>query len=189
MTTPSNFFGVEQQLFDSYECNNEQEQEEDSEENDETSEEMLQTDLLNACHNHRVNAELKRRRLRRTARTRLNRHIGGGGRPAATTTKKRRKTQGVFWTDMNGVQHLVLPRQSWWFNAYVANPNLESESFHRKFRLRFRLPYAQYLELVLMLEADDSFSRWQTDSCQGQSCSNLTSSLDGTTISRTWVDI
>ena len=62
---------------------------------------------------------------------------------------------------MNGVQHLVLPRQSWWFDAYLANPNLESESFHdRNFRLRFRLPYAQYLELVLMLEADDSFRPW-----------------------------
>ena len=74
--------------------------------------------------------------------------------------KKRRRTLPISWTDIHGINWQVLPRQSWWFNAYLANPNLDSDVFHKKFRLRFRLPYAEFLELVQLLEQNDAFSRW-----------------------------
>ena len=66
----------------------------------------------------------------------------------------------MMYTDENGNKRRLLPRQSWWYNAYIDKPDLESEEFHRKFRLRFRLPYPQFIELVDFIENDDAFSRW-----------------------------
>lgn len=74
--------------------------------------------------------------------------------------KKRRRTLPICWTDINGISWNVLPRQSWWFNAYLANPKLDSDVFHKRFRLRFRLPYAEFLELVELLEQNVAFGRW-----------------------------
>ena len=78
-----------------------------------------------------------------------------------TTTKKRRCPKRTpMWTDQDGSRRPILPRQTFWYSTYVLHPDLENPHFHQVFRLRFRLPYAQFLELNERLETDASFSRW-----------------------------
>jgi DDE superfamily endonuclease len=76
--------------------------------------------------------------------------------------KKRRKLE-QHWTDDTGQKHLITPRSSWWYNIFVRNPNINgvnSDSFHKKFRTQFRMPYNSFVELVQELERHPDFSRW-----------------------------
>eukprot|EP00978_Attheya_sp_CCMP212_P011174 scaffold27385_cov47-Attheya_sp.AAC.7 len=59
--------------------------------------------------------------------------------PAA---KKRRTSQLIMWVEDDGVVHVLSPKQTYWYNAYVRNP---------------QLPHAQFLELSEMLEASEHF--------------------------------
>uniref|UniRef100_A0A7S2XME1 DDE Tnp4 domain-containing protein n=1 Tax=Attheya septentrionalis TaxID=420275 RepID=A0A7S2XME1_9STRA len=77
--------------------------------------------------------------------------------PAA---KKRRTSQPVMWVNDDGTSHVLLPKQTYWYNAYVRNPQVDNPHFLKKFRLRFRLPHAQFLELSEMLEASEDFRQW-----------------------------
>ncbi|KAI2507621.1 Plant transposon protein [Fragilaria crotonensis] len=78
----------------------------------------------------------------------------------APTRKKRRSKRTAMWTDQDGRRRPILPRQTFWYSVYVAAPDLENPQFHTLFRLRFRLPYAQFRELNDRLETEASFSRW-----------------------------
>ena len=49
---------------------------------------------------------------------------------------------------------------TWWIN-YVDSPQLDNPRFLKTFRLRFRLPYPQYQELVAYTKSCDRyFKRW-----------------------------
>lgn len=65
-----------------------------------------------------------------------------------------------MWTDQDGRRRPILPRQTYWYSAYVSAPDLDNPQFHVLFRLRFRLPHAQFLELNHRLENEALFSRW-----------------------------
>jgi hypothetical protein len=64
------------------------------------------------------------------------------------------------WTEEDGTRRPTLPHQSYWYNVYVAHPDVGSASFQRKFRFRFRLPYAQFIELEGKLGDVAAFGRW-----------------------------
>ena len=87
-----------------------------------------------------------------------------GGTNTTTKNKKKRSARPLMYTDGNGEKRRLLPRHSWWYNTYIDNPDLQSEEFHKKFRLRFRLPYLQFLELVESIENDEAFRRWHRGS-------------------------
>lgn len=53
--------------------------------------------------------------------------------------KKQRKACPIMWTDTDGSTRRLLPRQTFWYNAYVEHPQLEDAKFQVKFRSRFRL--------------------------------------------------
>jgi len=74
--------------------------------------------------------------------------------------KKRRPKRTAMWTDQDGRRRPILPRQTFWYSVYVSAPDLENPQFHQLFRLRFRLPYAQFRQLNDRLETEASFSRW-----------------------------
>ena len=61
----------------------------------------------------------------------------------------------------------VKPRNSHWYLSYVLKPNLDSPSFNKKSRLRFRLPYAQFEELTAKYQQHLLFSRWVKDTFEG----------------------
>lgn len=79
-----------------------------------------------------------------------------------TSSRKRCRASArqVMWTDEDGRQHRFTPKSSLWYCIYVAYPQLDDDSFHKKFRTRFRLPYEQFKELVSSLESEDAFRRW-----------------------------
>ena len=74
--------------------------------------------------------------------------------------KKRRPKRTAMWTDQDGSRRPILPRQTFWYSVYVSAPDLENPQFHQLFRLRFRLPYAQFRQLNDRLETEASFLRW-----------------------------
>ena len=66
----------------------------------------------------------------------------------ASILKKRRGPKKVaMWTDEDGSKRPCLPRQTFWYSQYVLHPDLGDPHFHKIFRLRFRLPYEQFVEL------------------------------------------
>ena len=79
----------------------------------------------------------------------------------AAPKKTRKPKKVLMWTDDDGSQRPILPRQSYWYNIYVAHPDSENASFQRKFRFRFRLPYDKFKELNEVLEGEDLFQRWR----------------------------
>jgi hypothetical protein len=81
----------------------------------------------------------------------------------AIILKKRRGPKKVaMWTDEDGSKRPCLPRQTFWYSQYVLHPDLGDPHFHKIFRLRFRLPYEQFVELNERLESDSLFARWHT---------------------------
>ena len=55
-----------------------------------------------------------------------------------------------------------VPTMSIWYTRYVVNPQLTCPKFHRKFRLRFRLPYASFVQLLELVKVHDLFQRWMS---------------------------
>ena len=83
--------------------------------------------------------------------------------PVVVREKKRRRPKRLtMWTDNDGSRRPILPKQTFWYNKYVSHPDIEDPQFHKLFRLRFRLPYAQFQELHQRLETESLFARWHT---------------------------
>jgi len=79
------------------------------------------------------------------------------------TAKKKRTPRGVLaWKDTeDGPLEIILPEDSLWYKAYVSNfLMLEPESsMAKKFRERFRLPYPNFLQLVVSVFKSELFDR------------------------------
>ena len=78
--------------------------------------------------------------------------------------RKRKPARKLEWIDENGCHHPFRPKSSLWYCIYVAHPHLDNASFHKRFRIRFRRPYAQFTEQVASLEIEGMFSRWHVGS-------------------------
>lgn len=79
-----------------------------------------------------------------------------------TPIKRRRISRNGYarWPNPDGSYIRLVPRNSYWYKAYIEYPDREDKTFHKKFRLRFRVPYAEFEELAASLEHVDCFSRW-----------------------------
>jgi hypothetical protein len=73
--------------------------------------------------------------------------------------------------DENGNRHVATPKQTPWYLFYVLFPSLEKPKFHKKFRHRFRLPYAQFKELLDDVKKDDHFKQWHVGSADATKAS------------------
>jgi hypothetical protein len=71
----------------------------------------------------------------------------------ATITKRRGAKKIAMWTDEDGSKRLCLPKQTFWYSQYVLHPDLGDPHLHKIFRLRFLLPYQQFVELNQRLES------------------------------------
>jgi hypothetical protein len=56
---------------------------------------------------------------------------------------------------------IIPPEESTWYKFYVRNFYITQDTkLAKAFRNRFRLPYAQYLQLVEDIRSNDLFDRW-----------------------------
>jgi hypothetical protein len=61
----------------------------------------------------------------------------------------------------DGPLEIITPQESLWYRFYVKNYYInEDVKLQKAFRLRFRLPYKQYLELVQQVQSNELFDRW-----------------------------
>ena len=60
---------------------------------------------------------------------------------------KRNRGPLLSFLSTDGKVCSLTPNESSWYRYYVESPNFTAK-FHKAFRRRFRLPYAQYQELV-----------------------------------------
>ena len=72
------------------------------------------------------------------------------------------KKQRAIWVDDDGSVRRISPRQTVWYSVYILKPDLEDPKFHKIFRRRFRLLFAQFLDLGDRLEAHEIFARWHS---------------------------
>ena len=77
------------------------------------------------------------------------------------------------------------PKSSPWYMTYVLSPESMSEREFKKFRLRFRLPYCQYQQLLQRISNPQDpwsthFQRWQNRNAAGREPSPLSLLLLGT---------
>ena len=76
-------------------------------------------------------------------------------------TKKKRVKRSIYYRNTNGILTHLRPKDTYWYLAYVASPDLSNPHFHRKFRLRFRMPYDSFLTLLDEVCASDMFHQWK----------------------------
>ena len=92
-------------------------------------------------------------------------------KPKKTRSKKRpilaRRTE-------TGELEEIPPTQSMWYILYVGGAaNVECKRFQNKFRRRFRMPYATFLELVSDAKAGNWFPSWMGCNCAGKQSSPI----------------
>jgi hypothetical protein len=86
----------------------------------------------------------------------------------------------------DGPLELISPQESSWYVMYVSNILISSDArMMEKFRMRFRLPYPSYLELVKAVRSHPIFDRWCGHKKNGKksACSWRVAIL------RAWLDI
>ena len=78
--------------------------------------------------------------------------------------QKKTRTQRYVYARRDtedGPLEIIPPQESLWYRFYVRNFYIhEDVKLQKAFRLRFRLPYKQYLELVQQVQSNELFDRW-----------------------------
>ena len=78
--------------------------------------------------------------------------------------QKKTRTQRYVYARRDtedGPLEIITPQESLWYRFYVRNFYInEDVKLQKAFRLRFRLPYKQYLELVQQVQSNELFDRW-----------------------------
>jgi hypothetical protein len=94
----------------------------------------------------------------------LHQEEEGGHSSDSVPIKKTRqpKKRRAIWVDSDGSVRLITPRQTVWYSVYILEPDLEDPKFHKLFHRRFRLPYAQFIDLGERLEVHEIFARWHS---------------------------
>lgn len=78
--------------------------------------------------------------------------------------RKRKRNDEVPLVRRRKKKKRADPRQSQWYIFYIKDPLRGDSDFESIFRLRFRLPYDVFLELVGLLQLSETFTRWKNGS-------------------------
>ena len=79
--------------------------------------------------------------------------------------KKKYDTKKMYFTNPFTMQREVFTFQhSIWYCNYITDPSPEREKWSRLFRLRFRMPYNSFLDLVNQCMESTYFCRWTNNS-------------------------
>jgi Plant transposon protein len=84
----------------------------------------------------------------------------------------KKKATLIQYGNSIGVTVYIGPMSSSWYLQYIYMPVL-SKSFYKQFRLRFRLPYSCFLELVDFARRECLFLQWQSKDGSGKASSPL----------------
>lgn len=110
------------------------------------------------------NALRKRARSRASLFTQFESDDSGDSVVPPRHAEKRTRTRRYILARKDtedGPLEILSPTDSLWYKLYVQNFYiLEDDSLQSKFRMRFRLPYSAFIELVEKVEKDDRFARW-----------------------------
>jgi len=74
--------------------------------------------------------------------------------------RRAKRSTNLFVIDDDGKVCPALPEDSQWFRMYVKHPAISSKKFCRNFRNRFRMPYAQFIQLWEDAREGCWFPRW-----------------------------
>jgi DDE superfamily endonuclease len=83
--------------------------------------------------------------------------------------RSAKRSAFVHYDKSSGCVVPMEPTDSMWYKIYVLPLNCHLPKWRKKFRLRFRLPYESYLELLTMIkehadeEGELTFGRWQRE--------------------------
>lgn len=91
--------------------------------------------------------------------------------PCQVTRLEERKAQ--LCTIPTMIQHMYcLPRHQYGPNIFEG-PALDSSNFHKTFRRRFKMSYAQYLEIVEKCKSCEQFQCWSDPDTPGNNAAPL----------------
>jgi hypothetical protein len=78
--------------------------------------------------------------------------------------EKKKRTQKYIYARRDtedGPLEIIPPQESLWYHFYVRNYFINKDvKLQKAFRLRFRLPYEQYLDLVQQVQSNMLFDKW-----------------------------
>jgi hypothetical protein len=96
------------------------------------------------------------------------------GLPAVAERKRRsKKREALRCRTPEGDLIPLTWNLTTWYTNYILSPNLDSPTFHEKFRRRFRMPYDAFLNLREKCEASGLFSRWMKKKRRRRECADL----------------
>ena len=96
----------------------------------------------------------------------------------APQEKKTRKKRIILARRKeNGLLEAIPPKQSLWWHMYVDCPQPDDSRFLRKFRRRFRHPYAQFVWFVAEARKEKWFPEWMGKDAKGKPSSPLLRSV------------
>jgi hypothetical protein len=81
--------------------------------------------------------------------------------PCALQRIRRLKARHMMMTLPNGEKCAYVPTMSLWYILYICDPEVDCHRFLQTFRVRFRLPYESFLEIVERMKPLPEFQRWQ----------------------------
>jgi hypothetical protein len=87
--------------------------------------------------------------------------------------RRRMKRDFLNYRNLHGEVVPLTWEVSSWYTQYINSPNLESPKFHDKFRRRFRMPYATFVEFMDEVKQDPIFVRWMKNDAAGKSSSPI----------------
>ena len=119
----------------------------------------------------------KKRRTREALEEIIEKCVAAANEEIAVevATKQRTrsvKAHGVLVRNEDGSTRAMQPKETFWYNNYVASEPLTTRD-RTVFRKRFRLPYAEFLEVLSMVEECELFYRWQSTDAVGRPSSPL----------------
>ena len=81
--------------------------------------------------------------------------------PLLPRVRLRGKNKVCEYINDKGLIQMITPVMSnWYYILYISRPAVESLSFQKKFRHRFRLPHNQFLQFVVDARDSNWFPRW-----------------------------
>jgi hypothetical protein len=82
--------------------------------------------------------------------------------PISRTRTRSKKKILLEYVDDYGNVVALQPKQTLWYLLYYKSPDLSKPKFHKKFRRRFRMPHAQFMQLLQEFEESEYFACWKS---------------------------
>lgn len=97
------------------------------------------------------------------------------GKTAKTGKSRKRSCQSLkpYYFNDDGQMVYLLPRQTFWYFVYVRSPPYTDQNFLKKFRRRFRIPFAEFGTMVNRLDQSGMFNRWRAKDACGKEASPM----------------